>query len=322
MFVTRLLMVICCGAFVVFPGVSYAQAYPLKPIRILTCEAGGTCDLSARVIAQALTERVGQQVIVENRGAASGLIAVQTVTKAAADGYTLLFHSSPIWLMPFLQDSVPFDPVRDLIPVCLVVRAPLVLVVHPSLPVKAVKDLLALAKARPGELDYGSGATGAAPHLAAELFKSMGGVDIVRIAHRGTGTAVIDLIAGRLQLMFPVLATISPHIKAGKVRALAITTRQPSALFPGLTTVSEAALPGYDISGVFGLFAAAGTPASIVTRLNQEIVSALNKTEIRDRLFAAGMETVASSPEEFAAHVKREMTTLGKVIRDAGIKSN
>lgn len=298
-----------------------AQTYPLKPVRILTCEAGGTCDLSARVVAQALTERFGQQVIVENRGAASGLVAVQTLGKAPADGYTLLFHSSPIWLMPFLQDNVPFDPVRDLVAVSLVTRAPLVLVVHPTLPVKSTRELLALARARPGELDYGSGATGAAPHLAAELFKSMGRVDIVRIAHRGTGTAVIDLIAGRIQLMFPVLATISPHIKAGKVRALAVTTKEPSALLPGLTTISAAALPGYDFSGIFGLFAPAGTPPAIVTRLSQEIAAALHKPEARERLFAAGMETVASSPEEFAERVKLDMSTLGKVIRDAGIKN-
>ena len=310
-----------CAWFVLASSLACAQTYPVKPVRILTCEAGGTCDLSARVVAQALTERLGQQVVVENRGAASGLVAVQALIKAPADGYTLLFHSSPVWLMPFLQDNVPYDPVRDLVAVSLVTRAPLVLVVHPTLPVKSTKELLALAKARPGELDYGSGATGAAPHLAAELFKSMGRVDIVRIAHRGTGTAVVDLIAGRIQLMFPVLATISPHLKAGKVRALAVTTKQASALLPGLTTISESALPGYDFSGLFGLFAAAGTPPSIVTRLHQEIAAALNKSDARNRLFAAGMETVASSPQEFADRVKHEMTTLGKIIRDAGIKN-
>ena len=318
---TRILEMICCGSLVVCSGVVSAQSYPVKPVRILTCESGGTCDLSARVIAQALTERLGQQIIVDNRGAASGLVAVQALMKAPADGYTLLFHSSPIWLMPFLQDNVPFDPARDLLPVSLAVRAPLVLVVHTSLPVKSVKDLIALAKARPGELDYGSGATGAAPHLAAELFKSMARVDMVRIAHRGTGPAVIDLVAGRIPVMFPVLATIAPHMKTGRVRALAITTRQPSPLLPGLPTISESALPGYDISGVFGLFAAAGMPRPIVTRLSQEIAASLNRTEIRERFFASGVETVGSSPEEFAAQVKSDMTTLGKLIREAGIKN-
>ena len=315
------LTLLCACLLSLASSLAPAQAYPVKPVRILTCEAGGTCDLSARVVAQALTERFGHQMVVENRGAASGLVAVQALTKAPADGYTLLFHSSPIWLMPFLQDNLPFDPVRDLVAVSLVTRAPLVLVVHPTLPVKSTKELLALARARPGELDYGSGATGAAPHLAAELFKSMGRVDIVRIAHRGTGTAVIDLIAGRIQLMFPVLATISPHLKAGKVRALAVTTREASALLPGLTTISASALPGYDFSAIFGLFATAGTPPAIVTRLNQEIAAALHKPEARDRLFAAGMETVASSPQEFAERVKLDMSTLGKVIRDAGIRN-
>lgn len=317
----RLLTTLCCGLLLLNAAGAAGQAYPAKPVRILTCEAGGTCDLSARVLAQALTERLGQQVVVENRGAASGLIAVQAVIKAPADGYTLLFHTSPIWLMPFLQDNVPFDPVRDLAPVSLAVRAPLVLVVHPSLPVKSAKELIGLAKKRPGELDYGSGATGAAPHLAAELFKSMAGVDIVRIAHRGTGTAVVDLVAGRIQLMFPVLATIAPHIKSGRVRALAVTTRQASPLAPGVPTISDTALPGYDMAGVFGLFAAAGTPAAIVSRLNQEVVASLGKTEARERLFAAGMEAVASSPDEFASRVKTEMATLGKVIREAGIRN-
>lgn len=316
-----ILKMLCCGSLVACLGVVSAQSYPVKPVRILTCESGGTCDLSARVIAQALTERLGQQVIVDNRGAASGLVAVQALMKAPTDGYTLLFHSSPIWLMPFLQDNVPFDPVKDLLPVSLAVRAPLVLVVHTSLPVKSVKELIALAKARPGELDYGSGATGAAPHLAAELFKAMARVDMVRIAHRGTGPAVIDLVAGRTPVMFPVLATIAPHLKTGKVRALAITARQPSPLLPGLPTISESALPGYDISGVFGLFAAAGTPQSVVTRLSQEIAAALKRAEIRERFFASGVETVGSSPEEFAAQVRSDMTTLGKVIREAGIKN-
>ncbi len=318
---SRILKMICRGSLVVCSGAVAAQSYPVKPVRILTCEAGGTCDLSARMVAQALTERLGQQIVVENRGAASGLVAVQSLLNAPADGYTLLFHSSPIWLMPFLQDNVPFDPARDLFPISLAARAPLVLVVHASMPVKSVKELIALAKARPGELDYGSGATGAAPHLAAELFKSMAGVNIVRIAHRGTGAAVIDLVAGRIPVMFPVLATIAPHIKTGRVRALAVTTRQPSPLLPGMPTISDSALPGYDISGVFGLFAAAGTPKSIVIRLSQEMAASLNRSAIRERFFAAGVETVGSSPEEFAAQVKSEMTTLGKLIRDAGIKS-
>jgi len=317
----RLLGMICGGLLLLASSALFGQAYPNRPVRILTCEPGGTCDLSARVVAQALTERLGQQVVVENRGAASGLIAVQAMLKAPADGYTLLFHSSPIWLMPYLQDNVPFDPIRDLAPVSLAVRAPLVLVVHPSLPVRSTKELIALAKARPGELDYGSGATGAPPHLAAELFKSMAGVNILRIAHRGTGTAVIDLVAGRIPIMFPVLATIAPHLKAGRVRALAITTQQPSPLAPGLPTISETALPGYDFAGVFGLLAAAGTPTPIVTRLQQELATSLGRPEVRERLIAAGMEAVASTPDEFSARVKAEMTTLGKVIRDAGIRN-
>jgi len=235
-----ILRMICCGFVVISSGVVSAQNYPVKPVRILTCESGGTCDLSARVIAQALAERLGQQILVDNRGAASGLVAVQALIKAPTDGYTLLFHSSPIWLMPFLQDNVPFDPVKDLLPVSLAVRAPLVLVVHASLPVKSVKDLIALAKARPGELDYGSGATGAAPHLAAELFKSMAGVDIVRIAHRGTGPAVIDLVALPPQLKFSVsgytqvrLRAQSPNIGTLESRTLRLLRQGSGGILAG-----------------------------------------------------------------------------------------
>jgi tripartite-type tricarboxylate transporter receptor subunit TctC len=310
------------GLVVVAGLEAHAQTWPAKPVRILACEPGGTCDLSARLLGQALTERLGQQVIVENRGAASGLVAVQALMKSPADGYTLLFHTSTIWLLPFLQENVGYEPLRDLQPVSMSVMAPNVLVVHPSLPVKNVRDLIALAHRRPGELNYGAGASGAAPHMAAELFKSMAKADILRIAHRGTGAAVIDLIAGRVQLMFPVVGAISPHVKSGKLRALAVTSAKPSDLFPGLPTIADSGLPGYESVATLGLFAAAGTPAAVVQKLHQEIAAVLGVPEIKARFFASGIETVAGSPEAFADRIRNEMAVLGKVIRQAGIRAD
>ena len=299
-------------------GVASGQEFPNKAIRIVSTGAGGGNDFVARIIAQALTGNLGQQVIVENRPGANGIIAAQTVAKAAPDGYTLLNYSGGFWLLPFLQ-KVPYDPVKDFSPVTLAVSSPSILVVHASLPVKSVKELIALAKARPGDLNYGTGSTGSTPHLAAELFKAMAGVNILRIPYKGSGVALNAILVGEVQLVFATAGPVGPHVKSGRLKALAVTSLKPSALAPGLPTVA-ATLPGYDAASVFGVFAPAKTPAAVINRLNQELVRVLNGADVKEKFLAAGIETVGTSPQEFAATIKSEMDRMGKVIKDAGIR--
>jgi tripartite-type tricarboxylate transporter receptor subunit TctC len=299
------------------PSPGLRTGYPNKPVRIVASEPGGGTDFIARILAQEISGSLGQNVIVDNR---ASTILGQLVAKASPDGYTLLLSGSNLWIGPFLQ-NVPYDPVKDFLPVTLVTSQPAVLVVHPSVSANSVKDLIGLARAKPGELNYGSASTGTITHLAAELFKAMAGVKIVRIPYKGVGPALTDLIAGQVQLMFPVGAGTLPHIKAGRLRALAVTSAQPSALFPGLPTVATT-LPGYDSQATQGMFAPAKTPAPIINRLNQEIVRILHRADVKERFFNAGIESIGSSPQEFAAAIKSEMNRLGKVIKDAGIREN
>ena len=304
------------GLFFLGAGVVWSQDYPNKPIRILTAEPGGGPNLISRTIAPGMTSSLGQQVIVDNRG----LIAIETAAKSAPDGYTLLVYGSSIWLMPFLRDNVPFDPLRDFSPITLAVSAPNVLVVTPSLPVKSVRELVALARARPGELNYGTSSPGATSSLAAELFKGMAKVNIVRINYKGTGQALTAAISGEVQLMIPTAGGVAPHLKSGKLRGLAVTSAQPSPLLPGLPTVSASGLPGYESVAVYGVFAPGNTPTAIVNRLNQEIVRTLKDAEVKQRFLNVGVEVVASSPDVMTATMKSEMVRMGKVIKDAGIR--
>ena len=303
-------------------GLVSGQDYPSKPIRIVTAEPGGSSDFAARVIAQGLSRNFGHKVVVENRGGGSGIIAAQTVAKAPPDGYTLLYYGPAIWLLPFLQDNVPYDPVRDFSPITLPVRSPNILVVHPSLPVRSVKELIALAKARPGELNYGSASRGSASHLAPELFKVMAGVHIVQVSYKGGGPALIDLIAGQVQLMFGSATSVAPHLRSGRLRALAITSAQPSALLPDLPTIAASGLPGYEAVSIYGMFAPANTSATIINQLNQEIVRVLNTPNAKEKFFSVGVETVGSSPEQLAAAIKTDMARMGKVIKDASIRAD
>lgn len=307
------------GAVVLGAGTLCAQVYPNKPVRIVTAQAGGGSDFVSRLIAPGLSGGLSQQVIIENRGGGSGIIAIETVTQAPADGYTLLSYGN-IWILPLMRDNVPYDVLRDLSPVTLQASAPNVLMVHPSLPVRSVKELIVLAKARPGEINYGSGGTGSGNHIAAELFKAMAGVNIARIPYRGAGQALTALIGGEVHMAFASAGSAAPHMKSGKLRALAVTRARPSPLLPGLPTVA-ATVPGYESIQMFGIFAPARTPAAIIQRLNQEIVRVLNTSEVKERLFNAGVEVVGSSPEEFAAAIRSEIARLGKMIRDAGIRA-
>jgi tripartite-type tricarboxylate transporter receptor subunit TctC len=304
---------ICCA------GVSYGQNYPTKPLRMLTAELGGGSDLAARLISQGLSETIGQQVIVDNR--VGGIIIADIAAKAPPDGYTLFTYSSTLWLIPFMRTQTPYDPVRDFSPVTLVGSSPMILVTHPAVPVMSVKELIVLAKAKPGELNYASGPAGAIPHLAGELFKSMAGVDIVHIPYKGVGIAVTDVIGGRVQLMFPNASAAQPHAKSGRLRALAVSSAQPSALAPGLPTLASSGLSGYECVAMYAVFVPAKTPAPVVKRLNQEIVRVLNRPDIKEKFLLASTEIVASSSEGLAATIKSEMARMGKVIRDARIRA-
>lgn len=299
-------------------ALAWGQAFPNKPIRLYTAEAGGGLDFGARVIATPLSAALGRQVVVSNHGA--GSFAAEIVAKAPPDGYSVLAYGSNVWLSPFLRDDVPWDPIRSFSPVSLATRGPNLVVVHPALPVRSVKELVALAKARPGELNYASGSTGSSPHLAAELFKALARVDIVRISYRGNALAYADVLRGEVPVIFPTAASVASHLKSGKLRALAVTTKERSRLFPALPTVAESGVRGYEAATLVGVFVPAGTPAAIITRLSQEIAGVLKLPEVQERFFNIGVEPVGSSPEEFGAVVKSEMARLGKIIKDAGIR--
>jgi tripartite-type tricarboxylate transporter receptor subunit TctC len=300
-------------------GIVSGQDYPNKVIRIVTTGAGTGSDFTSRIVADGISGPLGQQVIVDNR--ASGVIPGEIVAKAPPDGYTLLVTGSTLWIGPFLQ-STPYDPVRDFAPITLTDRSPSVVVVHPSVPAKSVKDLIALARARPGVLNYGSVAAGTAPHLAAELFKSMAGVDIVRVTYKSLSVAITDLVTGELQVVFPNPFSVVSHINSGRLRALAVTSAQPYALLPELPTVSASGLPGYEFLSITAIFAPAKTPAPVINRLNQEIVRVLNRDDVKEKILRTGAIAVGSSPEQLAAAVKSDMARMGKVIKDGGIKAD
>jgi tripartite-type tricarboxylate transporter receptor subunit TctC len=300
-------------------GAVCGQGYPAKPLRFVTTGIGASTDLAARTVAQGLTDNVAWNVVVDNRG--SSIVAGEIVSRAPADGYTLLVSTDGLWRGPLLQ-KMPFDPVKDFSPITLTSRAPNILVVHPSLPVKSVRELIALAKARPGELNYGAGAIGAATHMASEMFKLMAGVDIVHIPYKSSGQAAVAIVSGQLQVMFATTGAATPHVKSGRLRALAVSTLQPSVLAPGLPTIAAAGnLPGYESAATAGVFAPAGTPEAIVNRLNEEIRRVLARPDVKERFFNQGVEVVSTSPEQTAAFVKSDTATIARLIRDAGIRS-
>jgi len=293
-----------------------AQAWPTRPIRILTVEAGGSSDLPARLIAKEMHANLGQPAVVENRG----IIGVELVAQAAPDGHTLVHYTSPLWIIPLFRSNVSWDAARDFTPITLTIATPNVLVVHPSVPAKTVKELVALAKARPGELNYASTSTGSANHLAAELFKASAGVDILRVSYKGAGSALNALLAGEMHLMFATAGSIPGHVKAGKLRPLAVASVQPSPLAPGLPTIAASGLPGYESMSYTAFFAPAKTPPAIVNRLNQEAVQALNAPAVKERLFATGVQVVANSPREAGATIRSETERIRKLIGDAGLR--
>ncbi len=311
---------VCIVAIATAAMPALAQNYPTKPVRIVTSDPGGGSDIVARAMAPAMSAALGQPVIIDNR--AGGVIAGEIVSKSPPDGYTLIYYGNTLWILPLMRDNVPYDTVKDFAPIALAVTAPNILVVHPSLPVKSVKDLIALAKARPGALNYASAAAGTSNHLAAELFKSMAEVNIVRIPYKGMGAAISDIIAGQVQLMFATTTAGAPHVKSGRLRALGVSGAQRSAAYPDLPTIASSGLPGYESALNAGVLAPARTPDTIMNRLNREIVRALTGADLKEKFAAIGVEVVASSSEQFAAKIKSEIASMGKGIRDAGIRAD
>ena len=318
----------CCGialaavtASVAAQTPSTGPAYPLKPVRFIApYPAGGVNDIVARIIGQRMSAALGQQWIVDNRPGRGGNIGTDFVAKSAPDGYTLVHGGmGSLTLGPHLS-KVPYDTLRDFAPVTLTARAPNVLAVHPSLPVASVKDLIALARAKPGQLNYATSGVGSTPHLTAALFMSMAKVRMVHIPYKGGPPATTDLVAGQVPVGFAPIASLLPHIGSGRLRGLAVTGLQRSASLPDLPTVSEAGLPGFDMSPWFGVLAPAGTAGEIVSRLNQELVKILRSPDVASQLAAQGVEAAHSTPEEFMAVIKGDLQKWGRVIAQAGIK--
>ena len=301
---------------------AHAQTYPAKPIRIVVpLAAGGPGDVLARAVGQKLAENVGQPVIIDNRVGANTNIGNEAVAKSAPDGYTLLMSASTLTINPSLYAKLPYDAIASFAPVTLVATTPLVLVVHPSLPAKSVKDLIALAKAKPAQLHYGSAGSGSVLHLAGEMLNSMAHIKIVHVPYKGVTNAFSDLLGGQISLMFPGAPIALPQVQAGKLRALAVTGDKRSAAAPELPTVADAAgLPGYEVSVWYGVLAPAGTPPAVVTRLHAEIVKIMKLPDITARWATLGAEPLSNTPDQFAAFLKSDLVKWTKVVRDSGAK--
>ena len=288
---------------------------------IAASSPGSAVDIVARIVAQKLSEQLGQQVIVDNRAGAGGNLGAEIAAKAAPDGYTLFMGTPAHAINTGLYRKLNYDLTRDFEPVSLVTTGQYVIIVHPSLPVKSVKELIALARARPGQLNYASAGSGNATHLAGELFRSVAKVNLVHVPYKGSGPALTELIGGQVQLMFSNLVAALPHVRSGRLRALAVTGKQRSPTVPDLPTVIDAGVPGYVVTSWFGVLAPAATPRDIVLRLNAELVIAAKAPDMRERLAGEGADPITSTPEQFAAYIKTEIAKWTKVVRDANISA-
>jgi tripartite-type tricarboxylate transporter receptor subunit TctC len=310
-----------CAAVLTLLGAAYTQdqTFPNKPIRVLASEPGAAIDFTLRLVAPSLTSGFGQPVIVDNRSS-GGFIMAEILLRAPPDGYTLLMQAGSFWLAPLLQPA-PYDAVRDFAPVTLATNAPLFLYVHPSVPVKTLKEFLALAKAKPGELNYSSAGSGATNYLAAELFKSMAGVNIVRIPYKGTAQAVTGLVGNQAQMMFASATAGLSHVKAGRLKVLGVASAQPSALAPDVPTISSQGVPGYEAASMSGVYAPGKTPAATINRINREFVRVLHSPEAKEKMLGVGIETIGNSPAQAAAYIKADLVKWGKVIKDTGMRA-
>ncbi len=300
-----------------------AQAWPSRPVRLIVPYAAGAGinDIMARLVGQYLGAPLGQPVVIENRPGAGGIAGTEAAAKAAPDGYTFLLSNVSLVTSAYLYSKLPYDPQKDFVPVTLVATSPLMLVVNPSVAAKSVQELVALAKANPGKLTYGSGGVGSTPHLSTELFKSLAGIDVLHVPYKGGAPALNDLIGGQISFMIENMPGTMPFAKSGKLRALAVTSAQRSSLDPSLPTMAESGVPGYEVVGWNGIFAVAGTPREIVARLQAEVAKELRLPEARARLASLGADPVGSTPEEFDAFVRAEHARWSRVIREKGIRS-
>lgn len=304
-------------------SIAAAQNYPNKPIRMMVGFApGGAADILGRITAQALGEAIGEQVVVDNRAGAGGLIATEIAAKANPDGYTLLFTSPPHAINAALYRNAKYDPVKDFAPVTQVVWTALVLTVNASSPFKSVKDLVAHAKTNPGKLSYGSAGSGASGHLAMELLKSVAGVNILHIPYKGTGPVITDLIGGQIQMTIGSAAPTLPMVKAGKLRALAVTSKTRSVVMPDVPTIAESGVAGYEVTQWFGILVPAGTAQSVVARINAAMLQGLQRKDVRDRFLASSAEPVGSTPEALRTLVAQEVTTWGKLVRALDLRAD
>jgi tripartite-type tricarboxylate transporter receptor subunit TctC len=303
-------------------GTAFAQAYPVKPVRmVVPFPAGGATDIVGRLVAQKLSEAWGQQVIVDNRGGAGGTIGSDVAAKAPPDGYTILVATSSTHaIAPSLYSKLAYDPVRDFVPVTLLASATILLAVHPSVPAKNVRELIALGKRQPRALSFASSGNGGISHLIGEQFKSMGGIEMLHVPYKGDTPALVDLVGGQVSLMFGTAVSFLPYVKSGRLNALAVTNPKRSQIVPDVPTVAESGLPGFEALQWFGIFAPAGTSKDIVTRLNGEIVKTLRLPDVRERLSSLGADVVGNTPEQFAAFQKADTAKWAKIVKQSGAK--
>ncbi len=298
-----------------------AQTYPAKPVRLIVPSGPGAgTDITARTLAPRLSGYLGQQVVVENRAGAATMIGGEAVARSVPDGYTLLMGISTLAINPAMYRKMAYDALKDFAPISLVVVLPSVLVTHPSLPVRTVKELVALARARPNQLNFSSAGTGTNPHLTLELFLSMTGIKMTHVPYKGTGAGMIDVLAGHIPVTTATLLTVLPYTRSARLRALGVSSAKRSSAVPDLPTIAESGVPGFEATQWFGILAPAATPRAIVDRWHREIVRVLNDSEVRDRLVLDGADPVGSSPEEFAAHIRAETVKWAKVVKDIGIR--
>jgi tripartite-type tricarboxylate transporter receptor subunit TctC len=313
---------LACAVFIATTAnIASGQAYPVKPVRLIVpSSAGGGTDIVARIITPDLSKRLGQQVVVENRAGAGTMIGIEAAARSAPDGYTLLMGLSTLAINSALYKKVPYDPVRDFSPITQAVSSASIIVVHPSVPAKSVKELIAFARARAGQLNYASAGVGTYPHMTMELFLSMAKLKMEHIPYKGTGPAMIDMIAGQVSTMAATILTGMPHIRSGRLRPLGITSTARSPIVPEIPTVAEAGLPGFESVQWYGMLAPARTPKEIVTRLHAETTRILQQPDVKERFASDGADPVGSTPEEFARYIQSELLKWAKVAREAGIK--
>lgn len=304
--------------------VATAQSYPSKAVRVIVpFPPGAGVDIVTRAVSGRLGEALGQQLVIDNRAGAGGIVGAEVAAKAPPDGYTLLMGTAGmLTVVPHLNSRLPYSPERDFAPVSLVASVPSMLVVHPSLPVKSVKDLIALARAKPGVLNYASTGNGTLPHLAAEFFKSQAKVNMVHVAYKGSAPAITDLLSGQVEVFFGNMLSVIPHVRSKRLRALAVTSLKPQAVAKDVPTMAESGFPGFEAGTWFGLLAPAGTPGNIIARLHTDVVKTVHLPDVQERLAGQGATTIGNTPEQFAAYIRSESAKWAKVLKASGVRAD